>query len=187
MRDPYTVLGVAKSADTAEIKKAFRKLAKKFHPDQSKDPKAKEKFAEANQAYEILGDEQKRAAFDRGEIDGEGKPRIQRFRRLRRRRRRFAELRIPRFRRRLAVRRAAFARRGATAGIDPSDFFADLLHSAARGSRQTARSGRGRHGLRDHSAGRGRFRWHGAGCPADGKHARRQGSGRDSKTARPSD
>src|SRR5579875_2073476 len=79
MRDPYTVLGVAKSADMAEIKKAFRRLAKKFHPDQSKDPKAKEKFAEINAAYEILGDEKKRGKFDRGEIDAEGKPRFQGF------------------------------------------------------------------------------------------------------------
>lgn len=75
MRDPYTVLGVAKSASAAEIKSAFRKLAKKFHPDQSKELKAKEKFAEVSLAYEILGDEKKRGAFDRGEIDAEGKPR----------------------------------------------------------------------------------------------------------------
>src|SRR5271166_129488 len=74
-RDPYIVLGVAKSADAAAVKSAFRKLAKKFHPDQSKEPKAKEKFAEVSAAYEILGDEKKRAAFDRGEIDAEGKPR----------------------------------------------------------------------------------------------------------------
>jgi len=79
MRDPYTVLGVAKTADAAEIKKAFRKLAKKYHPDQSKDPKAKERFAEVSSAYEILGDEKKRGAFDRGEIDAEGKPRFQGF------------------------------------------------------------------------------------------------------------
>lgn len=79
MRDPYTVLGVAKSADAGEIKKAFRKLAKKYHPDQSTDPKAKEKFAEISAAYEILGDEKKRGAFDRGEIDAEGKPRFQGF------------------------------------------------------------------------------------------------------------
>src|SRR6476620_946974 len=80
MRDPYTVLGVSKSASADEIKKAFRRLAKKFHPDQNKtDPKAKEKFAEANAAYEILGDEKKRGQFDRGEIDAEGKPRFQGF------------------------------------------------------------------------------------------------------------
>jgi len=75
-RDPYTVLGVAKSASADEIKKAYRRQAKKFHPDQNKtDPKAKEKFAEANTAYEILGDDKKKAQFDRGEIDAEGKPR----------------------------------------------------------------------------------------------------------------
>ncbi|MFZ0730556.1 MAG: DnaJ C-terminal domain-containing protein [Methylovirgula sp.] len=79
MRDPYTVLGVTKSADMAEIKKAYRRLAKKFHPDQSKDPKAKDKFAEVSSAYEILGDEKKRVQFDRGEIDAEGKPRFQGF------------------------------------------------------------------------------------------------------------
>jgi DnaJ-class molecular chaperone len=79
MRDPYLVLGVSKSADMAEIKKAYRKLAKKFHPDQSKEPKAKEKFAEISAAYEILGDEKKRAAFDRGEIDAAGKPRFHGF------------------------------------------------------------------------------------------------------------
>ena len=76
MRDPYTVLGVAKSANADDIKKAYRKLAKKFHPDHNKtDPKAQDKFAEVNQAYEILGEEAKRAQFDRGEIDGAGKPR----------------------------------------------------------------------------------------------------------------
>ncbi len=78
MRDPYSVLGVAKAASEAEIKKAFRKLAKKYHPDQNTgDPKAKEHFAEINQAYEIVGDKEKRGKFDRGEIDAEGKPRFQ--------------------------------------------------------------------------------------------------------------
>ena len=76
MRDPYTILGVTKSASAGEIKKAYRKLAKRFHPDHNKtDPKAKEKFSEANSAYEILGDDEKKAKFDRGEIDAEGKPR----------------------------------------------------------------------------------------------------------------
>lgn len=79
MRDPYTVLGVSKSADAAEVKKAFRKLAKKYHPDQSKEPKAKERFTEVNGAYEILGDEAKRRQFDAGEIDAEGKPRYAGF------------------------------------------------------------------------------------------------------------
>ena len=79
MRDPYDVLGVSKSASEAEIKSAFRKLAKKYHPDQSKEPKAKERFAEVGSAYEILGDDKKRKAFDRGEIDAEGKPRAPQF------------------------------------------------------------------------------------------------------------
>jgi DnaJ-class molecular chaperone len=79
MRDPYDVLGVAKTASAAEIKSAFRKLAKKYHPDQSKEAKAKERFAEVGSAYEILGDDTKRKAFDRGEIDAEGKPRAPQF------------------------------------------------------------------------------------------------------------
>ncbi|MDQ0470732.1 DnaJ C-terminal domain-containing protein [Labrys wisconsinensis] len=79
MRDPYTVLGVSKSAGATDIKKAFRKLAKQYHPDQNSDPKAAAKFAEVNSAYEILGDEKKRAQFDRGEIDAEGKPRFHGF------------------------------------------------------------------------------------------------------------
>src|SRR5579885_37649 len=80
MRDPYQVLGVSKNASEAEIKSAFRKLAKKLHPDANKhDPKAASRFAELNAAYEIVGDENKRKAFDRGEIDAEGKPRFQGF------------------------------------------------------------------------------------------------------------
>jgi DnaJ-class molecular chaperone len=79
MRDPYDILGVAKTASAAEIKSAFRKLAKKYHPDQSKELKAKERFAEVGSAYEILGDDTKRKAFDRGEIDAEGKPRAAQF------------------------------------------------------------------------------------------------------------
>ena len=80
MRDPYEVLGVSKSAGEAEIKNAYRKLAKKLHPDANKhDPKAASRFAELNAAYEIVGDDDKRKAFDRGEIDAEGKPRFQGF------------------------------------------------------------------------------------------------------------
>src|SRR3979490_1215334 len=80
MRDPYEVLGVTRSASAAEIKSAFRKLAKKLHPDANKqDPKAATRFAELNAAYEIVGDKDKRKAFDGGEIDAEGKPRVQGF------------------------------------------------------------------------------------------------------------
>src|SRR6185295_18036086 len=80
MRDPYEVLGVGKSASAQEIKGAFRKLAKKLHPDANKhDKNAAARFAELNAAYEILGEDAKRKAFDRGEIDAEGKPRFQGF------------------------------------------------------------------------------------------------------------
>lgn len=76
MRDPYDVLGVSRSASAADIKKAYRQLAKKYHPDRNKDDaKAKERFAEINTAYEIVGDEKKKAQFDRGEIGPDGKPR----------------------------------------------------------------------------------------------------------------
>ena len=80
MRNPYEVLGVPKGASASNIKSAYRKLAKKLHPDANKDdPKSATQFAELNSAYEILGDEDKRKAFDRGEIDAEGKPRFQGF------------------------------------------------------------------------------------------------------------
>ena len=80
MRDPYEVLGVSKGANEADVKSAYRRLAKKLHPDANKhDPKAASRFAELNAAYEIVGDGDKRKAFDRGEIDAEGKPRFQGF------------------------------------------------------------------------------------------------------------
>jgi DnaJ-class molecular chaperone len=80
MRDPYEVLGVQRSADTAAVKSAFRRHAKKLHPDANRnDPKAAARFSELNTAYEILGDEAKRKAFDRGEIDADGKPRFHGF------------------------------------------------------------------------------------------------------------
>ncbi|HWW58572.1 MAG TPA: J domain-containing protein [Sphingopyxis sp.] len=75
MADPYTTLGVAKSASEAEIKSAYRKLAKELHPDKNKDnPKASEKFSDVTKAYDLLSDKTKRAQYDRGEIDGEGNP-----------------------------------------------------------------------------------------------------------------
>lgn len=80
MRDPYTILGVGRSASEKDIKGAFRKLAKKYHPDQNPDnPKAKERFAQVNSAYEIIGDKKKRRQFDAGEIDAEGKPKMEGF------------------------------------------------------------------------------------------------------------
>lgn len=75
MRDPYSILGVPRTASEADIKSAYRKLAKELHPDRNTDnPKAAEKFSEATRAYDLLSDKGKRAQFDRGEIDGEGNP-----------------------------------------------------------------------------------------------------------------
>ncbi|MGQ0741793.1 MAG: DnaJ C-terminal domain-containing protein [Alphaproteobacteria bacterium] len=75
MRDPYEVLGVSRKASDAEIKKAFRALAKKHHPDRSgNDPATVKRFQEINSAYELLSDKEKRAQFDRGEIDASGQP-----------------------------------------------------------------------------------------------------------------
>jgi DnaJ-class molecular chaperone len=80
MRNPYDILGVSRTASEAEIKKAYRKLAKSYHPDRNADdPKAKDRFAEVNAAYEVVGDAAKRAQFDRGEIDADGKPRFHGF------------------------------------------------------------------------------------------------------------
>jgi len=75
MADPYTTLGVARGADDAAIKKAYRKLAKELHPDRNTDnPKAAERFSEVTAAYDLLSDKDKRAQYDRGEIDEQGNP-----------------------------------------------------------------------------------------------------------------
>ena len=77
MRDPYTVLGVQKSVSEKDLKSAYRRLAKAHHPDQNQDdPKAHAKFAEISSAYDFLSDKDKRAAYDRGEIDADGNPRF---------------------------------------------------------------------------------------------------------------
>jgi DnaJ-class molecular chaperone len=76
MADLYSQLGVKRDAGEAEIKKAYRKLAKELHPDKNKDnPKASERFSKVTQAYDILTDKDKRARYDRGEIDEDGNPR----------------------------------------------------------------------------------------------------------------
>lgn len=73
--DPYSILGVTRTASDAEIKKAYRKLAKELHPDANKDnPRASERFSEVTRAYDLLGDAEKRGRFDRGEIDINGNP-----------------------------------------------------------------------------------------------------------------
>lgn len=75
MRDPYSTLGIPRTASEADIKSAYRKLAKELHPDRNTDnPQASEKFSDATRAYDLLSDKAKRAQYDRGEIDGEGNP-----------------------------------------------------------------------------------------------------------------
>jgi DnaJ-class molecular chaperone len=76
MADLYSQLGVKRDAGEAEIKKAYRKLAKELHPDKNKNnPTASERFSKVTQAYDILSDKDKRARYDRGEIEEDGKPR----------------------------------------------------------------------------------------------------------------
>lgn len=75
MADPYSILGVARGANEKDIKSAYRKLAKELHPDRNKDnPQAAERFSEVTRAYDLLSDKDKRARFDRGEIDIDGNP-----------------------------------------------------------------------------------------------------------------
>jgi DnaJ-class molecular chaperone len=135
MRDPYQVLGVAKSADEAEIKKAYRRRAKDLHPDRNQnDPKAQDRFAELNTAYEILGDADKRKQFDRGEIDAEGKPRFTGFEGMGAGR---GGARHGGFEFNFEGG-APFGRGGPDMGFDPADIFGSLFGEAAR------RGGRGR-------------------------------------------
>jgi DnaJ-class molecular chaperone len=75
MADPYATLGVQRGATEKDIKSAYRKLAKELHPDRNTDnPKAAERFSEVTKAYDLLSDKDKRARFDRGEIDADGNP-----------------------------------------------------------------------------------------------------------------
>lgn len=73
--DPYAILGVSRGASEKDIKSAYRKLAKELHPDRNSDnPQAAERFSRVTQAYDLLSDKDKRARFDRGEIDANGNP-----------------------------------------------------------------------------------------------------------------
>ena len=80
MRDPYTVLGVSRSVSEKDLKSAYRRLAKANHPDQNQsDPKAQAKFAEISAAYDFLTDKDKKASYDRGEIEADGSPKFANF------------------------------------------------------------------------------------------------------------
>ena len=76
--DPYAALGVSRTATDAEIKKAYRKIARSDHPDLTDDTAAHERFKAASAAYDLLRDPEQRARFDRGEIDAQGQERPQR-------------------------------------------------------------------------------------------------------------
>lgn len=124
MRDPYDVLGVKRDATADDIKKAYRKLAKSLHPDLNPGkPEVERRFKEVSAAYDLLGDADKRAKYDRGEIDAAGNPRAEQ------------------------AFRDAWARRGggagggpfggawdgtAGAGFDPSDIFDELFGRGRR-------------------------------------------------------
>ena len=69
-RDYYEVLGVSKDADDATIKKAFKRLAIKYHPDRNHEEGAEKRFQEINEAYQVLSDPQKRAAYDQFGFEG---------------------------------------------------------------------------------------------------------------------
>ena len=70
--NPYTLLGIKKSATDAEIRKAYRALAKKLHPDVNPDPKAAERFKKISAAYSLLSDKDMRKRYDSGQVDGQG-------------------------------------------------------------------------------------------------------------------
>ena len=125
--DPYQTLGVAKDADPAAIRKAYRKLAKELHPDLNPgDKQAEDRFKEVSGAYDLLSDPDKRARFDRGEIDASGAERPQ-----------------PRSYRQYAETGPG-ARYSSAGGFDDigdlSDVFADLFGQGARGARGGTRA-----------------------------------------------
>ena len=122
--DPYAILGVPKSASDEDIRRAFRKLAKELHPDlnPSKHVGADERFKKVSSAYEILGDTQKRRAFDRGEIDARGEPRHDPFRQY------------------AGGARASAGAGGGASFDDFGDIFADVF-GGARGGRGGRRGG----------------------------------------------
>ncbi|MFN3399509.1 MAG: DnaJ domain-containing protein, partial [Ferrovibrio sp.] len=80
MRDPYQVLGVTRGVSNDDLRKAYRKLAKEFHPDRNQgNETASDRFKEISAAYDLIGDPEKRGKYDRGEIDASGQPRARGF------------------------------------------------------------------------------------------------------------
>lgn len=134
MRDPYQILGVEKTATAADIKSAYRKLAKKLHPDVNPGRKdIEQKFKEVTSAYDLLSDEKKRARFDRGELDAQGNERG------------FAGAGADPFGG--ARNWGSYTNRGAGAdpfgGINPEDIFAEFMGGARGGARSRRTTMRG--------------------------------------------
>jgi DnaJ-class molecular chaperone len=120
MNDPYKTLGISKTASADEIKKSYRKLAKQHHPDVNQgNAQAASRFKDISSAYDLLSDPDKRARFDRGEIDAAGQERADAF-----------------------YRSQGAGRQRAGRGFDPSDIFADMF---ARGGQAGGGVGRGDH------------------------------------------
>lgn len=135
MQDPYTVLGVGRSASQSDIKKAYRSLAKSLHPDRNPgDQRTEQRFKDVSAAYAIIGDEAKRKQFDRGEIDANGNERPDAA-----------------FRR--SYGRRAYGRAGTTAGAEGfgADIFEDLFRNA--GSSKTGQNRSASGGSRSSGAG----------------------------------
>ncbi len=128
LNDPYKTLGVPKSASDDEIKSAYRKLVKKLHPDVNPDRKdIEQRFKDVSAAYAVVGDPEKRAKFDRGEIDAEGRERPD-----------FAFQRAwtgGGGQRDAHSFRGGFSSRGDGAGFDPHDIFEDLFGRGGSGTR----------------------------------------------------
>jgi DnaJ-class molecular chaperone len=127
--DPYAILGVPKSASDEDIRRAFRRLAKELHPDINRTSGTDERFKTVSGAYDILGDPEKRRAFDRGEIDARGEPRRDQYRN--------------------------YARRGATAGagfdeFGFGDFFSDAFNGGAGGGAGAGGRARGGFSVKGH-------------------------------------